>query len=142
MPVINRACDAEGQGQCTQVPVESVAFIFNAQHHCRAAGCARLEDQQIRQERRLTGRTRTALIHEPMDRYLLNMHALHNAALIRDILPHELTSPIPYLTDRELRHSELASAMRISGPRKRAGAQAKAAETRARNKHAAKDGAS
>ncbi|EIW54556.1 uncharacterized protein TRAVEDRAFT_60724 [Trametes versicolor FP-101664 SS1] len=140
MPVIHRICDPEGRGQSTHIPVESVIFIFNAQHHCRACGCTRQEDQQILQERKLTGRTRKIIGHEPIGRYLLNMHALHNAALIREVLPRELTSPIPYVDDREARHRELAAAMRISGPRKRADAQAKAAETRARNKNAKQGG--
>ncbi|KAH9848940.1 hypothetical protein C2E23DRAFT_888770 [Lenzites betulinus] len=139
MPVLHRACDPEGHGLSTQIPVQSVSFIFNAQHDCRACKCIRLEDQRIRQERTLTERTRKVLMHEPTDRYLVNMHALHNAALIRSILPRTLTAPIAYVADREAHHKERSAAMRVSGPLKRAEAQAKAAETRARNK-TAKDG--
>ncbi|KAI0823764.1 hypothetical protein BC628DRAFT_1324557 [Trametes gibbosa] len=134
MPVLHRVCDPEGQGQSVQVTVDSISFVFNAQHHCRASGCTRLEDQHITQERRLTERIRDTLVHEPVDRYLLNTHALHNAALIREILPRKLTSPIAYVADREAHHQERSAAMRVAGPLKRAGAQAKAAETRARNK--------
>ncbi|CDO77985.1 hypothetical protein BN946_scf184811.g6 [Trametes cinnabarina] len=134
MAVLHRVCDPEGHGQSVQIAVETVSFIFNAQHHCRACGCARLEDQHITQERKLTERTRNSLVHEPIGRYLVNMHALHNTALLREILPRELTSPIAYVADREAHHQERSAAMRIAGPLKRAGAQAKAAETRARNK--------
>lgn len=52
--------------------------------------------------------------------------------------PRHLTKPIPYFEDRHAKHLEFAAQLQVSGPIKRAGAQAKAAETRARNKKADK----
>lgn len=89
------------------------------------------------QERQATGRTRTAIVHGPLQRYFVNMHALHNASLIRETLPRHLTKPMPYFGDRHAKHLEFAAKLQVSGPAKRAVTQAKAADTRARNKAAA-----
>ncbi len=64
------------------------------------------------------------------------MHALHNASLIRKTLPRHHYEPKPYLQDREAEHTRLAKVLQVNGPIKRAKAQAKAAETRAKNKAA------
>ncbi|KAI8995712.1 hypothetical protein BD414DRAFT_513439 [Trametes punicea] len=117
-----------------------IIFSFNAQHDCRKAQCKDHVDVAIVQERRHTGVMRKALVHKPEQRYLINMHALHNAARIRDILPRELTRPIPYVADRIAKHQEIAAALRIAGPLKQAQAKAKAAETRARNKELKENG--
>ncbi|KAI0827855.1 hypothetical protein BC628DRAFT_1409428 [Trametes gibbosa] len=140
MPVLYRMCDPEGQGLSVQIAVELVLFIFNAQHHCRACGCTRLKDQRIMQERKLTERTRSSLIHKPIECYLVNTHVLHNAALLREVLPRELTLPILYVANCEAHHKDRSAFMRFVGPLKRAGAQATAAETRARNKSGKDDG--
>ncbi|KAI0364688.1 hypothetical protein BV20DRAFT_955723 [Pilatotrama ljubarskyi] len=137
MPILYRNDNAEGGGHPpVLVPVEAVLFIFNAQHDCRSSQCLRQDDVHLRQERKLTGRTKRVIRHEPVQRYLLSMHALHNAALIRGALPRDLSAPIPYLADRQTRHRELSAMLRTTGPLKRAEAQAKAAETRARRKQA------
>lgn len=70
------------------------------------------------------------------------MHALHNASLIRETLPRNLTKPIPYFEDRRAKHLEFAARLQVSGPAKRAQTQAKAADTRARKKAATTAGTS
>ncbi|PSS22702.1 hypothetical protein PHLCEN_2v2999 [Hermanssonia centrifuga] len=67
------------------------------------------------------------------------MHALHNAAAIREVLPRPLWSPKLYLINRVEKQVEYAAHLRTTGPMKRAAAVAKAAETRARNKKAKED---
>ena len=38
--------------------------------------------------------------HKPIDVFLINTYAFHNAHLIWAILPQDLTSPLPYAADR------------------------------------------
>lgn len=111
-------------------------FIFNAQHDCRACRCSATGQEFVVQERLITDRTRVAVSHSATKRYLLNMHALHNADLIREALPRSLTKPKCYLTDRRARHNQIAGGLRITGTVRCAQAAAKAKQTRERNKEA------
>jgi hypothetical protein len=86
------------------------------------------------QERGVTTRKQTAVQHTNSDIYFINMHALHNAHLLRDTLPRGLTAPIPYFADREAKHKEFAAVLRISGPAKRAATAKKSRETREKKK--------
>ncbi|KAJ7110985.1 hypothetical protein C8R44DRAFT_541041, partial [Mycena epipterygia] len=61
--------------------------------------------------------------------FLVNMHALHNAQVIRETLPRHLTAPKPYFLAREAKHFEFAAALRELGPEKRAQAVAKVQAT-------------
>ncbi|KAJ7852212.1 hypothetical protein B0H14DRAFT_3137185 [Mycena olivaceomarginata] len=88
----------------------------------------------IRQERILTDLTELQTKHSDNPRFILNMHGLHNAHLIRDILPRSLTVPVPYLSDRIVSHRRFAAQLRQLGPAKRAETQAKSKATRDRNK--------
>ncbi|KAJ7488709.1 hypothetical protein B0H11DRAFT_2405755 [Mycena galericulata] len=87
-----------------------------------------------RNERILTDNTQQCIIHSPEQRYILNMHGLHNAHLIREVLPRALISPVPYLTDRVASHARFAQQLRVSGPAKRAATQAKTRQTKEQNK--------
>lgn len=75
-------------------------------------------------------------MHKETARYLLNMHTLHNANLIRETLPSTLTKPVYYVADRHAHHHQAAETIRVTGTVQRARAAAKAAETRACNKEA------
>lgn len=116
-------------------------FLFNAQHDCHTCGCAPTGTESIRQERLDTQRTRSINEHVSnagSDHYVLNimMHALQIAVLLRQTLPRHLTAPKCYIPAKEClkKHQEIAHLLQISGPKKRADAQAKAAKTRARKK--------
>ncbi|KAH8107680.1 hypothetical protein BXZ70DRAFT_884608 [Cristinia sonorae] len=124
------------QADSTNVSPKDIMFIFNAQHDCRFAGCNADGVQYIREERRETARTEPVIVHRlgRNDRYFINMHAIHNAALLRRTLPRDLYKPAPYFPNREEKHHEIAAKLQITGPAKRAAAAAKAAETRKRNK--------
>lgn len=74
------------------------------------------------------------LHHSDDNRYLVNMHALHNAALIRRTLPRHLVAPTRYFADRKAKHNEFAAALRVSGPQRRAETVAKTKATKATNK--------
>ncbi|KAL6302042.1 hypothetical protein BKA93DRAFT_919240 [Sparassis latifolia] len=125
MPVLMRRDDA---------PCLDVLFIFNAQHDCRMTSCSPTGTQHVVQERSTTARTEAVIAHTTAERFLLNTHAIHNAALIRQTLPRSLTRPISYLDNRYMKHREIAAGLRESGPIKRAQTAAKAADTRARKK--------
>ncbi|KAH9917046.1 hypothetical protein B0H21DRAFT_850669 [Amylocystis lapponica] len=131
MPVLTR----RGSHISLVLP-KDILFLFNAQHDCRMTSCSPTGKQYVVQEKTTTTRTETIIAHTTAERFLLNMHAIHNAALICSTLPRYLTKPIPYLQDRHERHCELAAVLRKTGPIKRAQTVAKAAETRARNKQA------
>lgn len=69
------------------------------------------------------------------------MHALHNAHLIRETLPRNLTKPVPVFNavERRQKHNEWAERLRVTGPKKRKAAKEKAAATRKKNKAQAED---
>jgi hypothetical protein len=92
------------------------------------------------QERQTTGLTQAVIHHKETEIYFINMHALHNAHLLRETLPRSLTAPIPFFSDREAKHSELAGLVRVSGPAKRAATAQKSRETREKKKQAKEAG--
>ncbi len=53
-------------------------------------------------------------------RYIINLHAIHKASLIRETLPRHLTRPVPFFTDRVAKHLQCAAQLQVSGPAKRA----------------------
>lgn len=122
-----------------EILLQNIEFVFNAQHDCRHCKCKPTGSEPIRQERHETSRTRRTLQHTQMERYLLNMHALHNADLIRQILPRHHWAPKCYVADRKAAHQEFAAKARSLGTKKREETAAKAAATRARKKAAVAD---
>ncbi|KAJ7675041.1 hypothetical protein B0H17DRAFT_1161670 [Mycena rosella] len=118
-----------------------ILFHFNAQHDCKNLKCRAVDGaENIVQERGPTGRTQAAVQHVDTNIYFINMHALHNAHLLRETLPRNLTAPIPYFTDRDAKHREFAALLRVSGPAKRATALKKAKETREKKQRAKEGG--
>ncbi|TFK34493.1 hypothetical protein BDQ12DRAFT_763286 [Crucibulum laeve] len=116
---------------------KDILFIFNAQHDCVTAGCKISESAEHEHQERLeTTISRKSVIHSPLDRYILNMHSLHNAHLVREVLPRSLTAPVQYHANRSNVHQQIAASLRITGPTKRAETQAKAHETRRKNQAA------
>ncbi|KAI0703499.1 hypothetical protein BC835DRAFT_1487550 [Cytidiella melzeri] len=110
------------------IPVQNVAFIFNAQHDCLTAECA-VEDQTVHQERRLTSLTQKGIRHGAMQQYFINMHALHNAALIRKFLPCHFSKPKPFYDDRVGKHREFADKVSSVNTKRRDATAAKAQDT-------------
>lgn len=61
------------------------------------------------EEREESGRTERFIEHQPVERHIINTHSLHNAHLLREILPRELWCPKPLLSaaGRREKHNEL-----------------------------------
>lgn len=115
---------------------QNIRFIFNAQHHCKSGNCKIRSRTQI-QEREQTTRTIPYMEHADDDKFLVNMHAIHNASLIRETVKTVYKGPKPYFgTDRRSHHDAAAARLRVSGPKKRAEANEKRKATRERNKSA------
>ncbi|KAK7463484.1 hypothetical protein VKT23_006832 [Stygiomarasmius scandens] len=127
MPVLHQPKDRH------VVLPECIDFIINVQHDCRAAGCSNTGTIFQRQEREESDRIISTIEHVDDQRYIVNMHALHNAARLRKYLPRYMTVPRPLYPDRRKRHDELATALRVTEAEKRVKRKEKAAATRAEN---------
>jgi hypothetical protein len=112
---------------------QAIKFIFNAQHDCRAAKCRPSAFRHQMQERQETTCTISLISHQDDGHFVLNLHALHNAALIRQVLPRHLTSPKPLYNDRQARHFEIATKLRVTQALKRETTKAKGKATREAN---------
>ncbi|KAF8958957.1 hypothetical protein BDZ97DRAFT_1667763, partial [Flammula alnicola] len=121
------------------IPSKSIQFNFNVQHDCRLAGCGATATERQVEERTETQREIKVIEHVDQPRFIINTHALHNAARLRKYLPRYLTAPRPLFSDRLKRHHELATVLRTSQAEKRAQTQAKAKATRERNKRKAQE---
>jgi len=68
------------------------------------------------QERVESGLSRTYIEHRPVERFIINTHAFHNAHLLRAILPRSLVSPIPLhpFDERQTQHIKCAEAIRVA----------------------------
>lgn len=86
------------------------------------------------QERQETTRTISLIRHEDDDHFVINLHALHNATLLRNILPRRLTAPKPMYEDQRAQHYEIATKLRTTQAAKRARTAAKSRETREASK--------
>ena len=74
--------------------------------------------------------------HSAHEKFIINFHALHNAWRLHEVLPRNLTQPVPYVPDREKFHHEMAKKLQEKNPKKRARAKEKAKDTRTHKKQA------
>lgn len=109
--------------------------IVNVQHNCRDGKCGATGRRYTRQERTNTKVEESYIVHSDDTRYIINTHALHNAALLRKVLPRSLTVPLPYIdpTEREAEHRKMAASLRVAQDQRRA----KEAESRRERQRAA-----
>jgi hypothetical protein len=80
-----------------------------------------------------SGREVRFIEHVDAERFVINMHAMHNAHRIRRVLPRELIRPRHLYQNRVSRHHEMSKDMHVSQSTKRAETQAKAKATREKN---------
>ncbi|KAJ7688946.1 hypothetical protein B0H14DRAFT_3668449 [Mycena olivaceomarginata] len=94
------------------VPFKNIKFKVNVQHDCYTAKCEATGERLRMQERVESDIVENFIVHESLDRFIINSHAFHNAHLLRATLPRDLLAPIPLFDDRKERHGEFAEALR------------------------------
>ncbi|KAJ7091739.1 hypothetical protein C8R44DRAFT_647312, partial [Mycena epipterygia] len=62
-------------------------FLFNVQHDCRTAECEATGRRAWMQERVESDLMENFIICKPLERWIINTHAFHNAHLLRQALP-------------------------------------------------------
>ncbi|KAJ7689562.1 hypothetical protein B0H17DRAFT_1160101 [Mycena rosella] len=107
------------------VPGKNIKFEFNVQHDCCSAECEATGVRMRMQERVQSDQTENYIIHNNLDRFLINTHAFHNAHLLRATLPRDLVAPIPLFTERRAKHDELAAQLHETLSTRKAAAAAK-----------------
>ncbi|KAJ7474227.1 hypothetical protein FB451DRAFT_1351527 [Mycena latifolia] len=132
MPVLQRPADTDPQ--VVTIRPEAILFRFSAQHDCHLADCQPTALRWVVQERQETLQTTKLICHEDDDHFIVNMAALHNATLLRRVLPIALTVPRPIHLDRKAHHFEIAAGLRVSQVVKRARTQEKRKATIAAKK--------
>ncbi|KAJ7659979.1 hypothetical protein B0H17DRAFT_1163121 [Mycena rosella] len=103
---------------------KNIKFKFNVQHDCYSAKCEATGTRLRMQERVESDHIDNFIVHNPLDRYIINSHAFHNAHLLRATLPRDLIAPIPLFEDRREKHNEMAAVLRATvntKPEKRKG---------------------
>ncbi|KAG8868868.1 hypothetical protein FRB98_003179 [Tulasnella sp. 332] len=118
-----------------EMPVltHSRTICISPAHDCIGQGCDATGSQTIMQEQVASGRTRRDIVHQQEDdHFIINLHALHNAAKIRKVLPWKLTEPRPWLSDRKATHAVVAGIVRSTQGPKRVETQRKKAEATAK----------
>ncbi|KAJ6631932.1 hypothetical protein B0H10DRAFT_1901491 [Mycena sp. CBHHK59/15] len=116
MPVLVRR---DSETTSSILPAKNIRFNFNVQHDCYSGKCEASGVRMQMQERVESGKTENFIVHNPLDRYIINSHAFHNAHLLRATLPRDLFAPIPLFDDRRSKHDELAAALRTTLETKR-----------------------
>ncbi|EMD36483.1 hypothetical protein CERSUDRAFT_74441 [Gelatoporia subvermispora B] len=71
---------------------------------CKASG-----RRFIRQERVETALTEEFIEHGSDDHFIVNMHSLHNAHLVCQVIPRNLSAPTPFYEDRDQHHSKASA---------------------------------
>ncbi|KAJ6532204.1 hypothetical protein B0H10DRAFT_1745206, partial [Mycena sp. CBHHK59/15] len=84
-------------------------FKFNVQHDCHTAKCDATGERPRMQERVESDNTEKYIVHNPLDRFIINSHSFHNAHLLRATLPRDLLAPVPLFEDRKSKHDELVA---------------------------------
>ncbi|KAJ7773784.1 hypothetical protein B0H14DRAFT_2538938 [Mycena olivaceomarginata] len=107
------------------VPAKNIKFKFNVQHDCHSANCEASGVRLRMQERVESDQIEKYIIHEPLDRFIINTHAFHNAHLLCATLPRHLVAPVPLFADRESKHHQLAEELRDTQTKRKAAAAAK-----------------
>ncbi|KAJ7351425.1 hypothetical protein DFH08DRAFT_806147 [Mycena albidolilacea] len=107
------------------MPILNIKFKFNIQHDCHSADCEASGVRLCMQEHVESDQIEKYIIHEPLDRFIINTHTFHNAHLLRATLPQHLVAPVPLFADRESKHHQLVEELRDTQTKRKAAAAAK-----------------
>ena len=96
--------------------MQGIEFLYNVQHDCPLAKCTASGKQSLIQERVESGLFKTYIEHKPIERFVINTHAFHNAHRLRAALERSLVVPIPLypLEVRKAKHTEIAHSLRAT----------------------------
>ena len=96
--------------------MQDIAFLYNVQHDCPLAKCTASGKQPLIQERIESGLFKTYIEHKPVECFVINTHAFHNAHRLRAALERSLVVPILLypLEVRKAKHSEIAHNLRAT----------------------------
>ncbi|KAJ7330337.1 hypothetical protein DFH08DRAFT_815254 [Mycena albidolilacea] len=107
------------------MPILNIKFKFNVQHDCHSGNCEVSGVRLLMQERVESDQIEKYIIHKPLDRFIINTHAFHNAHLLRATLPRHLVALVPLFADCESKHHQLAEELRDTQTKRKAAAAAK-----------------
>ncbi|KAJ7088921.1 hypothetical protein C8R44DRAFT_836011 [Mycena epipterygia] len=96
------------------LPAKNIQFKFNVQHDCYSVKCEATGVRLRVQERVESDQIENYIVHNALDRYLINSHAFHNAHLLRATLHRDIIAPVPVFADRRGKHDELATELRAN----------------------------
>ena len=90
--------------------------MYNVQHDCPLAKCTASGTEQLIRERVLSDSVGSCVRHNPIERFVVNTHAFHNAHRLREALDRTLIAPIPlYPAEmRKAKHIEMAQSLRVA----------------------------
>jgi len=92
---------------------QHVQFLFNTQHDCSTVSTD--SKRAPRQQERLDlDETEPAIEHQLLETYVVNTHSLHDAHLLRRVLPRDLTAPVSFIdpNQRQAEHAKLVAKWR------------------------------
>lgn len=101
---------------CSEQYLQDITFLYNVQHDCPLAKCTASGKHPLIQERVESGLFKTYIEHRPINRFVINTHAFHNAHHLRAALERSLIVPIPLYPqkDRIAKHVEIAHSLRVT----------------------------
>ena len=96
--------------------MQDIGFLYNVQHDCLLPKCTASGKQPLIQERVELGLFKTYIEHKPIERFVINTHAFHNAHRLRAALERSLVVPILLypLEVRKAKHTEIAHRLRAT----------------------------
>jgi len=96
--------------------VQDIGFLYNVQHDCPLAKCTASGKQPLIQEQVESDLFKTYIKHKPIERFVINTHAFHNAHRLRVALERSLVAPILLypLEVRKAKHAEIAHSLRAT----------------------------
>ncbi len=96
--------------------MQDIGFLYNVQHDFLLAKCTASGKQPLIQERVESGLFKTYIEHKPIERFVINTHAFHNAHRLRAALERSLVVPILLypLEVRKAKHTEIAHRLRAT----------------------------
>ena len=95
---------------------KDIEFIYNVQHDCPFARCTSSGKEPVIQERVASDLMKSCVEHNPIERFVINTHAFHNAHRLQAALDRSLTAPIPLYPPgmRKAKHFEMAKNLRVA----------------------------